>query len=143
MVCSKTLGIPGHRELEGVDLPWRVFFKVKFCQSYSIQHWHRGPQMSSNSFSNIYVNTPVSIYISNFSYPAYRVPLHQVQNTAGTGGDPKRRFPLSGSSDEVKLMFYFHFYFKVSLSLFFLLSLASSSNEVNLCHGLIKHFTFT
>ena len=37
--------------------------------------------------------------------PAYRVPLHQVQNTAVAGGmDPKRRFPLSGSSDEVKLL---------------------------------------
>merc|ERR1719216_744230 len=32
---------------------------------------------------------------------SYRVPLHQVQNTAVAGGmDPKRRFPLSGSSDE-------------------------------------------
>ena len=37
--------------------------------------------------------------------PAYRVPLHQVQNTAVAGGmDPKRRFPLSGSSDEVNLL---------------------------------------
>ena len=88
--------------------------------------------MSSNSFPISRKIPPypyiyISSYWLSFSYPAYRVPLHQVQNTAGTGGDPKRRFPLSGSSDEVNLclinyftftftvMFYFHFYFKVSL----------------------------
>jgi len=107
--------------LVDIEKPFRVFDMRKFQQNVNRELRRASPdrlRLESQCVTAIsfvknepeLLDSPIWVIIINIvalemlkaKLPqSYRVPLHQVQNTAVAGGmDPKRRFPLSGSSDE-------------------------------------------